>query len=112
MEDRIYIAALLDTYGELLKPRQKDIMNMCFSLDYSLSEIGEELNVSRQGVHDTVKKSVKILKFYEEKLSLVRKKITRDKILFDIREDIKSLNIYDEDKNRLLVKLNELEETF
>lgn len=111
MYDRIYIAALIDAYGELLKERQREIMNMSFCLDYSLSEIGEELNISRQGVHDTIKRSVDILNFYEEKLSLLKKQAAREKIIGELRRDIESSKFDEVDKNKLMAKLSELEET-
>ena len=71
--DALQMALLFDYYGELLTDRQR----MCFDLrhnqDLSLAEIAQELNVSRQGVHDMIKRCDKILEEYEGKLHLVNR---------------------------------------
>ncbi|MDO4615235.1 MAG: YlxM family DNA-binding protein [Lachnospiraceae bacterium] len=72
--DKIYQESLLfDFYGELLTKRQKDIYEEAVFNDYSLSEIAEEYGISRQAVHDLVKRAGKTLEGYEEKLLLVHK---------------------------------------
>ena len=63
---------LYDFYGELLTEHQKRVYEDVVLNDMSLSEIAEELGISRQGVHDLVKRCDKILAGYEEKLHLVR----------------------------------------
>ena len=64
------IGYLLDFYGELLTERKRSVMEMYFNEDFSLAEIAEEINISRQGVRDIIKKSEEELRFYEEKLGL------------------------------------------
>ena len=64
---------LLDFYGELLTVKQRRIYESVILEDYSLSEVAEELGISRQGVHDMVKRCNKILEEYESKLHLVEK---------------------------------------
>lgn len=59
---------MLDIYGELLSERQRDIMDLYFNEDLSLSEISENVGISRQGAHDTIKRSELQLRFYEAKL--------------------------------------------
>ena len=67
--DRIKERALLfDIYGNLLTEHQQKIYSDVVENDFSLSEIGEEIGISRQGVHDAVKRIDKILGEYEEKL--------------------------------------------
>ncbi len=64
---------LFDFYGELLTEHQKDIYAQFMLEDLSLSEIAQDAGISRQGVHDLVKRCQKILEGYEEKLHLVEK---------------------------------------
>ena len=64
---------LYDFYGELLTEHQKTIYEDAVYNDCSLSELAEEYNISRQGVHDLLKRCDKILEGYEEKLGLVEK---------------------------------------
>ena len=71
--DALEMTLLFDYYGELLTERQK----MCFDLrhnqDLSLAEIAEELNVSRQGVHDNLSRAEALLRNMEEKTGCVRR---------------------------------------
>lgn len=72
--DKIYEETLLyDFYGELLTKRQKQVYEEVIMNDLSLSEAAEEFGISRQGVHDMIRRCGKILNGYEEKLHLVRK---------------------------------------
>ena len=64
---------LYDFYGELLTEHQKQVYEDVVLNDMSLSEIAEEFGISRQGVHDLVKRCDKILTGYEEKLHLVER---------------------------------------
>ena len=64
---------LYDFYGELLTPHQKKIYEDAIVNDLSLSEIANEQGISRQGVHDIIKRCDKALTDYEEKLHLVEK---------------------------------------
>lgn len=66
-------ALLYDFYGELLTEHQKQIYEDVVLNDYSLSEIAEDRGISRQGVHDLIRRCNKILEGYEEKLKLVEK---------------------------------------
>jgi len=66
-------AVLLDFYGQLLTPRQYDIMDLYYNSDFSLGEIAENLNISRQGVHDSIRRAKSALEGYEERLGLVRR---------------------------------------
>ncbi len=72
--DKILEQALLyDFYGELLTPHQKEVYEQFLLDDLSLSEIAESEGISRQGVHDLVRRCQKALEGYEEKLRLVER---------------------------------------
>ncbi len=64
---------LYDFYGELLTSRQRQIYEDVVFNDMSLGEVAQEQGISRQGVHDLVKRCDRILSGYEEKLRLVEK---------------------------------------
>ncbi len=73
MEKIVAQGLLYDFYGELLTEHQRRVYEDVVFNDMSLSEIAEEQGISRQGVHDLVKRCDKILSGYEEKLKLVEK---------------------------------------
>jgi len=64
---------LYDFYGELLTEHQKTIYEEAVFGDYSLSELSETYGITRQGIHDLLKRCDKILNDYESKLHLVEK---------------------------------------
>lgn len=76
MEKIVEQGLLYDYYGELLTEHQKKIYEDAVYQDLSLSEIAEEAGISRQGVHDLIKRCDKILQEYEEKLHLIEKAIS------------------------------------
>ncbi len=73
---------LYDFYGELLTDHQKSVYEDVVLNDLSLGEIAEERGISRQGVHDLIKRCDKILASYEEKLHLVERFVqTREDVI-------------------------------
>lgn len=73
MEKIVRQTLLYDFYGELLTSHQQRIYEDAVFHDLSLSEIAEARGISRQGVHDLVRRCDRILEGYEEKLHLLRK---------------------------------------
>lgn len=74
-------AYLYDFYGELLNEHQRKIYEDFVFNDLSLGEIADEEGISRQGVHDMVKRCTRTLEGYEAKLHLVRKFLSvREKV--------------------------------
>lgn len=73
MENIVKQSLLYDFYGELLTEHQRNLYEEAVFHDLSLSEIAEEQGISRQGVHDLIKRCDKILCGYEEKLHLISK---------------------------------------
>ncbi len=66
-------ALLFDFYGPLLTAKQRQIYDDFVGEDMSLGEIAEATGVSRQAVHDMVRRTAGILEAYEEKLGLAQK---------------------------------------
>lgn len=72
---------LIDMYGNLLTSNQLNILELYYMEDLSLKEISEELNISRNAVHDSLKRSLIILEDYEEKLNLLEKDSIKQELL-------------------------------
>ncbi len=72
-EEMAELAALYDTYGNLLKDNQKEIFEAYVLDNLSLSEIAEEQGMTRQGVYDTINRTRKKLREYDEKLGLMER---------------------------------------
>lgn len=70
--DKIEFMRLWDVYSGLLTPTQKEITDLYFNLDLTLSEIAEQKGVSRQAVSDCLNGCKKQLEEYEEKLHVVK----------------------------------------
>ena len=66
-------ALLYDFYGELLTTHQKEVYEQFILDDLSLSEIAESAGISRQGVHDLIRRCQRALEGYENKLHLVER---------------------------------------
>ncbi len=73
MDKKIMVSVLLDFYGQLLSPRQLEMMNYYYNDDLSLREIAEMSGITRQGVYDIIKRSDTFLEELEEKLHLYHK---------------------------------------
>ncbi|MCR5389090.1 MAG: DNA-binding protein [Lachnospiraceae bacterium] len=71
--DKIKAADLYDFYGELLNDHQRKILEDYLINDLSLAEIAEDEGISRQGVHDLIRRCTKTLESYEDKLHLLLK---------------------------------------
>lgn len=79
LKEIIEIGILLDYYKVLLSDKQKKYLLNYFEEDYSLTEIAEMNNISRQAVYDNIKRGCKLLRDYEEKLNFCKK----DKEMYD-----------------------------
>ena len=75
---------LYDFYGQLLSKRQQEVMALYHEENLSLSEIAEEFGISRQAVHDTLKKAEQALGEYEGKLGLVARMMKSKEAVADI----------------------------
>ncbi len=73
MEKIVEQGLLYDFYGELLTEHQRRIYEDVVFHDMSLSEIAQEQGISRQGVHDLIRRCDRILRGYEDRLHLLEK---------------------------------------
>jgi len=81
-----YINELIPFYQELLTEKQQEILNLYYYEDLSLSEIAENLNISRNAVYDSLKKSVKIIQNYENILHLLNNYEQRIKLYNELEK--------------------------
>ncbi len=73
MSKNLTMTVLLDFYGELLTQKQRTALKSYYDEDCSLSEIAEEMNISRQGARDFIKRGETQLSEFEEKLGLAKR---------------------------------------
>lgn len=78
MEKIVRQGMLYDLYGELLTEHQREIFGDLVNNDMSLSEIAESYGISRQGVHDVIRRCDKQLEAYESKLHLLEKQLSKE----------------------------------
>ncbi|MCD8198618.1 MAG: DNA-binding protein, partial [Phascolarctobacterium sp.] len=78
---RIRFGRLFDIYGGLLTRKQQQCLKFYFYDDLSLAEIAEELDVSRQAVHDILKRSEQLLERHENRLELLLRENSEKKRL-------------------------------
>lgn len=86
LDERIKISELFDYYGTLLKTGQSKVLKAYILDDLSLSEIAELKGVSRQGVYDNLRRSIKRLQDFDEKLHLIKKSKEVDRVIASLRE--------------------------
>ena len=98
MEKIVEQGLLYDFYGELLTAHQREIYENAVFDDMSPSEIAVEFGITRQGVHDLIKRCDKLLQGYEEKLHLVAR-------FLGIKEKAKQIEeLAEEERIKLLAR--------
>lgn len=78
MEKLVRQGMLFDLYGALLTEHQQAVYGQLVNDDLSLSELAETYGISRQGVHDLIRRCDKILEGYESKLHLLEQKLCEE----------------------------------
>lgn len=86
MPKNLKVAELLDIYGNLLNEKQRTSLEFYYYDDLSLSEIAENIGVSRQGVRDVIKRAESFLFFAEQELKLLEKREAFLKTVNQIKE--------------------------
>ncbi|MBS7305811.1 MAG: DNA-binding protein [Lachnospiraceae bacterium] len=109
MEKIIERNLLFDFYGDLLTKRQRDIYQDAVYGDLSLSELADDYGISRQGIHDQIKRCDKALEEYESKLHLIARFEKIKKYSNELRKEAEKSEDEELKKsiNELLTKINE-----
>ncbi len=89
MDKEIYLSALYDYYSPLLTDKQKNYFEDYYFNNFSLAEIAENNNTSRNAIHKQVKETENKLLDYEDKLKLYRRASEIEEIIKDLDEEIK-----------------------
>lgn len=112
VEKLVEVGILFDFYGKLLTKKQFSIIEMFYIEDLSLSEIGDELNITRQGVYDTLKRAEEKLYQYENTLGLASKFRESHKNIRTILNLTKDIRIFAEKKNinKIIESTNKIED--
>ncbi|UOQ43080.1 putative DNA-binding protein [Halobacillus salinarum] len=104
LEKTTRINFLFDFYQSLLTPKQRNYMELYYLEDYSLGEISETFDVSRQAVYDNIRRTEHMLEEYEEKLHLYEKFEQRQSLIQFM------LDAVDTDNKELVHSLKQLQE--
>ncbi len=112
IEERLELSLLYDFYGALLKENQQRMFEASILEDYNFSEIAQDEGITRQGAYDTVKRAVKQLEMYEEKLGLVARFKEQKEMAGKLRDKLEGMKSSDssmewEEIFRLLEKMEE-----
>lgn len=91
LEQRLYLAQLFDIYGPLLTEKQQRCLAMHLFEDFSMSEIGESLQVSRQAVYDILHRSEQTMSEYEAKLGLCKRLSQQRHELTEVYNELSNL---------------------
>ena len=101
LEKKTYYNILFGYYSELLTEKQQALFEEYYGEDFSLSEIASEYNISRNAVHDTIKKVLSSLDEFEEKLGLYQRDQKLESILKEYSDNLEC--------RELIKKIQEME---
>lgn len=113
--DTLEMSLLFDYYGDLLTERQRLCFDMRHNQDLTLGEIAEELNISRQGVHDNLSRAEALLRNMEEKTGCVRRDLLSRRAMKIVLESAEKLSAHPDDSvsalaQQILAAAREIEE--
>ncbi|QHE52164.1 putative DNA-binding protein [Pontibacillus sp. HMF3514] len=97
---------LFDFYQELLTNKQRSYMELYYLEDYSLGEISDTFEVSRQAVYDNIRRTESMLEEYESKLHLYDRFLKRQELLNQLKQ---SIQYDDENVQNILTSLENLD---
>lgn len=113
MSKNLAISVYLDYYGAMLTDKQRDVAELYYNEDLSLGEIAELIGITRQGVHDNIKRTEQILLDFEKSIHLVEKTNSMIKIMEKVNNECKVLYVICKDANcpnKVIDQIDELRE--
>ncbi|OQP07956.1 hypothetical protein B1690_01320 [Geobacillus sp. 46C-IIa] len=109
LEKTMRMNYLYDFYQALLTPKQRNYMALYYLDDYSLGEIAEQYEVSRQAVYDNIRRTEAMLEQYEEKLGLLQKYERRQRLIGRLKDYVRQHYSTDAELAALVNELDELD---
>ena len=101
MEKNMELSLLLDFYGELLSEKVRRATELYYNDDLSLSEVAEDMGITRQGVRDLIKRAEGNLYGYEEKLGLYKRFLEMQKGLATLKDSlVKTKSLLDNESEK------------
>ena len=101
MEKNMELSLLLDFYGELLSEKVRRATELYYNDDLSLSEVAEDMGITRQGVRDLIKRAEGNLYGYEQKLGLYKRFLEMQKGLGTLKDSlVKAKSLLDNNTDR------------
>ena len=110
LEKTNYMNTLFEFYNVLLTDKQRGYLSLYYGDDYSLGEIANEFEVSRQAVYDNIKRTEKILVSYEKKLHLVENFLLRQESLEQLKTYSATTYPGDLDLQKMISQIETLDE--
>lgn len=98
MDKNVKMSLLCQIYGKLLTKKQFNVLGDYYNNDYSLSEIAENYNITRQAVRDNIIKGEKKLFEYEEKLLFMKRMLNQEKKIQHILSELSKIEKESSDK--------------
>ena len=98
MEKNVKISMLMNIYGKLLTKKQYEVLDNYYNSDLSLSEIAENLNITRQAVRDNIKKGENKLFELEEKLEIMKTTLQQEKKINSVLSELTKIQSNSSDK--------------
>ena len=98
MEKNVKVSMLMNIYGKLLTEKQYEVLDNYYNSDLSLSEIAENLSITRQAVRDNRKKGENKLFEFEEKLEIMKRTLQQDKKINNVLSELTKLQTNSSDK--------------
>lgn len=103
LEKTTRVNLLYDFYGNLLTKKQQLFIELYYENNFSLREIADEYNISRQAVFDLINRAVETLEQFERKLQLYKKHITHKEKCFEILSHLEENEKIDKNKIKNII---------
>lgn len=88
LEKTLQMNTLFSFYGKLLTPKQAKYISDYYEEDYTLAEIADNHDVSRQAIYDSIKRTEVLLIEYEDKLQLIKDFNRRNEAINKLNEHL------------------------